>query len=453
MGRQNASGEKIAQEFRIRKKEKGMEIFYIFAGLTILGLAGYGLQIWAVRATLRIGKGRGIGKEKDNYSSLSSSPLPLPAVSILKPLKGLDDNLFDNLASFCTQDYPEYEIIFALQDHNDPAYRVARKIKDKYRDTDISIIVEKCGLGLNPKVNNLIPAYKVSKYPCILISDSNVMVGSDYLKEITVHMGDPDIGLVSNIIRGVGGRTIGSILENLHLNSFITGSVCFLDKFLKMPCVIGKSMLMRKSDLEAIGGLKAMKDVLAEDYVIGKRMHGIGKKVVLSNYAVNNVNEYWGIKKFLNRHIRWGKIRWRIGGIRYLSELIANHVFMSFLPIFLWEASWITISFALLVSLIKILGDYYIGILLGNSGREKRKDVETGSPIPRFTVSPPHYILSPIKDIIIGLIWFVPLLSNTVVWRGNRYIIGKDSVLSPIPETGMWSWRYRVVDAIKARLA
>lgn len=407
-----------------------MELFYIFAGITIFGLIAYGLQIWAVRSTLKKeDKGiRGL-EDKNNLTS------QLPAVSILKPLKGLDDNLFDNLASFCTQDYPEYEIIFSLQDHNDPAYKVARKIRDKYHEKNISIIVEKCDTGLNPKVNNLIPAYKASQYDYVLISDSNVMVDKDYLKEIAKHIKDPDVGLVSNIIKGTGGNTIGSIFENLHLNSFIIGSVCFLDKFLKMPCVIGKSMLMRKKDLEAIGGFKAVKDVLAEDYVIGERIHKMGKKVVLSNYAINNVNEYWGLRRFLNRHTRWGKLRWRLGGIKYISELIGNPVFMSFIPILLWEFSRITLFFALFISLTKVAGDLYL-----------RKITNSDS-------NPLIYLLSPVKDIIIGLIWFVPILSNTVVWRGNRYIIGKDSRLSPCPETGMWSWRYKIVDTIKARFA
>lgn len=430
-----------------------MEIFYVFAGITIFGLICYGLQIWAVRSTLKEDK-KIRGSEDGNASTsqlfnFSSSQFQFPPVSILKPLKGLDDNLFDNLASFCAQDYPEYEIIFSLQDHNDPAFKVARKIRDKYPEKDISVIVERCDLGLNPKVNNLIPAYKASKYELILISDSNVMVDNNYLKAITKHMQDPDVGLVSNMIRGIGGRTIGSILENLHLNSFIAGSVCFLNKFLKMPCVIGKSMLMRKRDLEAISGFKAVKDVLAEDYVIGKRMHGIGKKVVLSNYAVNNVNEYWGIRRFINRHTRWGKLRWRLGGIKYLSELIGNPVFMASLPVLLWEPSKITISFALLVSLLKVLGDSYLGTLIYDT--ENRRSGE--SPIHPFTHSPIHYLLSPIKDIIIGFIWFVPILSNTVVWRGNRYIIGKNSVLFPVSENSTWAFRYRIFDAIRARLA
>jgi len=408
-----------------------MIIFLIFACLTAMGLVAYGFQIWSIRSKL---KPTAINIRKDEHYLLPSAGF-CPPVSILKPLKGLDDNLFDNLESLCIQDYPEYEIIFSLQDHNDPAYKVARKIKDKYPDKDISVITGRCNVGLNPKVNNLIPAYKIAKYEHILISDSNVMANSKYLQDIVKHMKDPDVGLVSNIIKGTRGRSFGAIFENLHLNSFIMGSVCFLDKFLKMPCVVGKSMLMRKKDLEDIGGFRAVKDVLAEDYVIGEKIHKMGKKVILSSHMIKNVNEYWGIRKFMNRHTRWGKLRWKIGGIRYLSELLSNTVFMSFLPIFLWEPSKLTFIFAAGVSSIKILGDIYIGRYI------------------KTNMNCLLYFLSPIKDLLIGLIWFVPLFSNTVMWRGNRYIIGKDSMLSLCPETGLWSWRYRIMNTIKTRFA
>ncbi len=137
-----------------------MTIFLIFACLTAIGLIAYGFQIWSIRSKL---KANTMNIRKDEHSLLPSAGF-YPPVSILKPLKGLDDNLFDNLESFCIQDYPGYEVIFSLQDHNDPAYKVAEKIKEKYPDRDIYVITERCNVGLNPKVNNLIPAYKMAKY-------------------------------------------------------------------------------------------------------------------------------------------------------------------------------------------------------------------------------------------------------------------------------------------------
>lgn len=407
-----------------------MEFFLICAGIAVIGLFAYMVQFTSVYSSLSSSSPPPSGE-----GAVSLFPSFSPPVSILKPLKGLDDNLFDNLASFCMLDYPDYEIIFSVRNHNDPAYKIACMIKQAFPDRDISVLVMCHDGGLNPKVNNLIPAYRIAKHPYILVSDSNVQVERTYLADIMQHMADPAVGLVSNMIRGVGGRSLGSVFENLHMNSFVLGSVCFLDRIVKMPCVIGKSMLMRRADLDAIGGFDGVKDVLAEDYLIGRRMHESGKQVVLSNHMINNVNEFWGVRKFLNRHTRWAKLRWKIGGFRYVSELIGNPVFIISLPLLLWEANAITLSAASLVSLSKILGDYAIACRIAGD------------------MSPFRYLLVPVKDIIIGLVWFIPLMSSTVTWRGNRYLVGKDSVLSPCQETVVSSLRYRLTSGILARLA
>ena len=402
-----------------------MVLFWIFGAVTLWGLIIYVLQIIAVRSALSPTRNR------ERHSVPSQS---YPPISIIKPLKGLEDNLFGNLESFCLQDYPEYEIIFSLQDENDPAYKVVRKVKEKFADKPISIVIERCHHGLNPKVNNLLPAYRHSKYPVILISDSNVMVDPFYLRTIAKPMDSPEVGLVCNLIKGIGGKTFGSIFENLHLNSFILGNICFLDKYLGIPCVVGKSMLMRKSDLEAIGGLGSVKDILAEDHFIGEKIRGQKQRVVISNYLINNVNEYWNLRRFINRHVRWGKMRWKIGGMKYLLELTINPVFTAFLPLLLLGPTEKTLSLLTLVSLMKITGDFYLGRSISRP------------------IHPFFYLLSPIKDLLIGLIWFVPFADDTVVWRGNRYLMGKDTKLYLCPERG-GAWMYRIMNGIKAKLA
>lgn len=391
-----------------------METFWIFVVLTSIGLLMYFAQVFSIRQYLS-------SKQK------TVTTYDTPPVSILKPLKGIEDNLFDNLESFCKLDYPKYEIIFSLQDENDPAYKVVSMVKQKHPETDISIIVENCVQGLNPKINNLIPAYRTSKYDLVLISDSNVMVGADYLKSIVSNISDPSVGLVTNLIRGIGGRSFGAIFENLHLNAFIIGSVCLLDKYLGIPCVIGKSMLMKKSDFDAIGGFSQFKDVLAEDFIIGREMKKSGKKVVVSDYLIQNINEYWSIGRFLNRHTRWGKLRWKIGGYQYISELLCNPIFMSLLMVISASGQRMSaLLFALLVCLIKTFGDYYINNL---TGKHQSQQNYPSSVSYNTSITIKHHLLVPLKDIIIGLIWFVPLISSKVDWRGNKYIIGKDSKL------------------------
>jgi ceramide glucosyltransferase len=402
-----------------------MALFWILGVVILWGLVIYFLQIIAVRSALSPTK---------NGERHAILPQSFPPISVIKPLKGLEDNLFGNLESFCVQDYPEYEVIFSLQDENDPAYKVARKVKEKFADIPISIVIERCHHGFNPKVNNLFPAYRHSKYPTVLISDSNVMVDPYYLRTIVKPMDNPEVGLVCNLIKGIGGKTIGSIFENLHLNSFILGNICFLNKYLRIPCVVGKSMLMRKSDLEAIGGLGSVKDVLAEDHFIGEKIRGQKQRVVISNYLINNVNEYWNLRKFINRHVRWGKMRWKIGGIKYFLELTTNPVFTACLPLLLLGPTEKTLSVLTLVCLIKIIGDFYLG---------------------RSISRPMHpflYLLAPMKDLLIGLIWIVPLMDDTVVWRGHRYLMGKDTRLSLCSEKG-GEWKYRIMEGIKAKLA
>jgi ceramide glucosyltransferase len=369
-------------------------VFYFLAGF---GLLIYLVQILAVRSVIEA------HNKKSEY---------LPPISVLKPLKGLDDNLFENLESFCNQDYPVYEIILAMREISDPAYKVAVKIKEKYKDRDITVVTQWCEEGLNPKVNNLIPAYGASKYDFFLISDSNVLADKDYLRDTVKHMEDAKVGLVSNLIRGVGGRTIGSVFENLHLNTFILYGVCFLEKILKMPCVVGKSMLIRKSHFEEIGGFGAVKEHLAEDYIIGRKMKEAGFKVALSNHAINTVNVYWQTGQFMSRHARWGKLRYRIGGVSYLAELLGNFVFISFIPLFRGPSRF-TLFLPLSAWLLKSGGDYLTGRML------------------KSDMHPLLYLFSPMKDIIIGIVWFVPIFSNSIEWRGDRYTIAKDSLLHP----------------------
>ena len=370
----------------------------LFYFLTALGFLTYLAQVLAVRSVIKRP-----GKNNEYF----------PPISVLKPLKGLDDNLFENLESFCNQDYPTYEIILALREISDPAYKVAVKIKEKCKDRDITIITRWCEEGLNPKVNNLVSAYRASKYDFFLISDSNVLADKDYLRDTVRHMEDGEVGLVSNLIRGVGGRTIGSVFENLHLNTFILGGVCFMERILKMPCVVGKSMLIRKSHFEEIGGFGAVKDHLAEDYIIGRKMKEAGFKVALSNHVINTVNLYWQTGQFVSRHARWGKLRYRIGGVSYLAELLGNFVFLSFIPLLFRGPSRFTLLLPLCAWLLKSCGDYLTGRTL------------------KSEMHPLLYLLSPLKDIIIGIVWFVPIFSNSIEWRGDRYTITKDSLLHP----------------------
>ncbi len=397
-------------------------IFAIAAPIVALGVAGLVLQGVALRSALR----RPGGLEADER--------PWPPVSILKPLAGLDDNLFGNLESFCRLDYPAFEIIFCVASPNDPALTVARKVQARHPGVPVTVQISGASEGRNPKVRNMLAGYRTAQHDIVLVSDSNVEVEPSYLKDTVRPLLEPGVGLVTNPVRGRGGRSFGSLLENLHLNTFVAGGTSFLFRFLKMPCVVGKSMLFRRSGLDALGGLRAFRDVLAEDFVIGRAFHRAGLRVVLAPHAVTNVNQYGGAKRFVSRHSRWGKLRRRLGGPRYLSEILGNPVFVAACSVAAQPGG----------RALGLLGAAAAGAALCAVWTSRLLDARM--PLPLF-------LLTPVKDLIIGALWFVPLLSMQVSWRGHRMHVGPDTSLVPTPSKTAGRARMRLPALLRPKTA
>ena len=184
-------------------------------------------------------------------------------VSVLKPLKGLDDDLEANLESFCRQDHPAYEIVFGAADGNDPALNVARKVARNHPELPIRIAVGEWSTGLNPKVRLLRSLARYARYDTILISDSNVRAPEYYLTATAAELVDPKVGLVSNPIVGTGGATFGSSVENLQLNSYALQGIVLANFVGKYACVIGKSMMLKRRAFAEVGGFEKFADVLA----------------------------------------------------------------------------------------------------------------------------------------------------------------------------------------------
>ncbi len=340
----------------------------------------------------------------------------LPPVSILKPLKGVDDRLLDNLSAFCRLDYPAYEVIFCIQGSSDPARRVARKVKEMHPGCDISIVAADCQEGLNPKVSNMLPGYAAAKYPFVMISDSNVAPEAGYLREAVSHFRDPVVGMVTHLVRGVGAKTLGARLESQHLNSFLLPSVCILDRMFSIPCVVGKSMLMRRSDLEALGGLRGVKDYLAEDYILGERFHKAGKKVVVSSSPVDTVSVYRTVREFLSRHARWNRMRFSIAGPAYFAELLANPVGLTLPMIAAAGADPSSLRIACVVVAAKAAMDLGLFLKLGDRSSAR------------------WAFLGPVRDLAAFGLWFSAFFSRNVEWRGRTLRIARGSRL--IPEGG-----------------
>jgi ceramide glucosyltransferase len=356
-----------------------------------------------------------------------------PPVTILKPLKGVDEGLEANLRSFFDLDYPKFQLLFGVADNDDPAIPVVEQLIAEYPDHDAKLIVGTPPFGLNPKVENLGAMYPHRRHDVILISDSNVLVKPSYLRETACYLAKPNVGLVSNLFNGKGEEHFGAALENLHLNGFIAGGVAAA-AMMGITCVVGKSMLMPVQALEAAGGLLGVRNLLAEDQVLGLRIRKAGYSVVLSHHVIDNINQDRSSRWFLNRHSRWFKIRRQLAFPMYIIEPTANLATVGVIWALVGASNY---------GWFALFGLIALGML---RDAVQAKRLRGSYPTFRFLV------LSPVKDLFLMPIWFDALIDRRVHWRGNTFSIGKFTRLHRVGISRQVRKRVRRARRLRSRL-
>jgi len=258
----------------------------------------YLLCLWSAARFLREGEGEG---------GICTERL-LPPISILKPLKGTDPEIYESFRSHCIQDYPEYEIIFGVSDPHDPAIESVKKLQREFPDRRIQLLVCPKILGANVKVSNLAQMLAEARNDWLIVNDSDIRVESDYLRRVTAPLVDARIGMVTCLYRGVAGATLGSHLEGLGISTDFCPSVLAawqLEGGIRFG--LGSTLAFRRTELEKIGGFASFVDYLADDYELGKRIAGLGLTVKLSDVVVETYLPSYRLREFFAHQLRWAR--------------------------------------------------------------------------------------------------------------------------------------------------
>ena len=216
---------------------------------TISSIGYYCLCVWSAARFLR---------EQGRAADKSVRPTLCTPVSILKPLRGADPEMYESFRSHCLQDYPEYEIVFGVSDANDPAVQLVEQLKIEFPQRSIRLIICCQNLGANTKVSNLAQMAREARYEYLIVNDSDIRVESDYLRRVLAPLSDPAIGLVTCLYRAVGNSTLGSHLEVLGISTDfapgVSGGAQTVERGIRFG--LGSTLAFRRRDLQAIGGSK-----------------------------------------------------------------------------------------------------------------------------------------------------------------------------------------------------
>ena len=334
-----------------------------------------------------------------------SSQPGLSPISILKPLKGTDPEMYDSFRSHCRQDYPDYEIIFGVSDADDPAVESVRKLQREFPERRIQLLVCPLILGANVKVSNLAQMVAEAHYEYLIVNDSDIRVDPDYLRRVTAPLSDPKVGMVTCLYRGIASATLGSRFEALGISSdFCPGVLAARQLEGGIRFGLGSTLAFRRSELKKIGGFASFADYLADDYELGKRISDLGLTVELSDVVVETFLPPYRLRDFIAHQLRWARgVRdARAGG--YLGL------------IFTFGFLWVLLAVASSRGALWAWGALAVTLFLRLSVA-----VMVGKRILRDTQVLKKAWLIPLRDLVAVGVWIASLAGHTITWRGDRF--------------------------------
>ena len=343
-------------------------------------------------------------------SSTANQALP---ATMLKPIYGLERDLERNLRSALSQDHPDYQVVMSVQRLHDPALPLLRRLEQEYGPDCATVVAVQSEPVVNGKVQNLENALSAARHEILVISDSDVFTPADYLTRITAPLRDGDIGYVCTLYKGVDARRWYEQLELLTYNAEFIPSTVFAYMTGASGLCLGASVALRRTTLEAVGGLASLADYLVEDYELGRRILARGQRMVLLPYFVDLTVDLDSAKSWWRHQIYWDQNTRAARPVGFAASVLTR-----------------ALPFALLYAALRLFDPFGLTVLL--LALVVRLGAAAGNALVfRDRACLRALWLLPLRDLAGLLFWVLAMGKRTFVWRGHEFELARGGRIVP----------------------
>jgi len=339
-----------------------------------------------------------------------------PPVTVLKPLCGLDHGLYQNLKSFCEQDYPDYQVVFGVRDPKDPAIPVVERLMREFPQRDLSLVVDPRVFGANLKVSNLMNMFEAAKHDILVIADSDMRATPDYLAAVVRPFLNLEVGAVTCLYKGTSSGGALSSFASMFINDWFLPSVLVARRLQGMHFAMGATIAVRREIIAESDGFRRFADHLADDYMIGQFVHDRGYTVELSDYVIENVVHEPTVRALVLHELRWARtIRTlRPGGYRF--AFLANTISVATIA---WAMNAFTLNVVSLEGTVLVVA-VALRLMLHFAVCDMLKVRDHG-----------RFWMIPFRDLLSFAIWLASYFGKSVEWRDERFGIQPNGCLAP----------------------
>jgi ceramide glucosyltransferase len=335
-----------------------------------------------------------------------------PPVTVLKPVRGMEKNQGENLRSTCIQDYPEFQVVFSVQEPDDPAIPLLKEIQQEFGTGRVTVAIENCSAGTNGKINNMIGGLRHARHDLLVISDSDVLLKPDYLKTIVAPLSDPQVGCACTLYKAAHAGTWYEKMELLTLNADFMANVLFAHISGASKFCLGASAALYRSTLEQVGGLEALSDYLVEDYEMGRRIWQLGKKIAVVPYFVDTIVDLKSPGQWWDHQVYWDQNTRAARPLAFFSTALIRSVPFALLYTIARTGDAIGLCLTAGVFALRVAS---AAIILGWGLRDREGLRSLGLLI--------------FRDITSLATWLLAFTKRTTVWRGTSFVLTRDGRL------------------------